>query len=141
MGDQFEYLGRPGGERGVAGVELDGFAGVDTLSHPPLTLRQDHSVSARDLIPARLGLPRWLPGDIVQATTCERPLSCGHDQRLDVIEVLAEAVVERVLAVPQQVAVEGRADTRPAPGAGSLLALDAIFYLAGMASLSFSLYS
>jgi hypothetical protein len=28
VGDHPEYLGRPGGERGVAGVELDGFAGA-----------------------------------------------------------------------------------------------------------------
>jgi hypothetical protein len=63
----------------------------------------------RDLIPARLGLPRWLPGDIVDAATRERPLGCGHDQRLGVVEVLAEGVVECVLAVPQEVVVEGRA--------------------------------
>ena len=33
VGNQFEYLGRSGGERGVTSVELDGFTGVDTLSH------------------------------------------------------------------------------------------------------------
>jgi hypothetical protein len=114
VGDQFEYLSRPGGERGVAGVELDGFAGVDTLSHPPLGLRWDHPVLGRDLIPARLGVPGRLPCDVVQAATCKRLLGCCHDQRLGVVEVLAEAVVERVLAVPQEVVVEGGADTRPA---------------------------
>src|ERR1700730_19198922 len=67
VGDQFEYLGRPGGERGVAGVELDGFAGVDTLSHPPLGLRPDHAVLGRDLVPTWLRLPRRLPGEIVEA--------------------------------------------------------------------------
>src|ERR1700731_3835243 len=76
VGDQFEYLGRPGGKRGVAGVELDGFAGVDALSHPPLALRRDHSVLARDLIPARLGLPRWLPSDIVQKARSRLRAGC-----------------------------------------------------------------
>jgi hypothetical protein len=107
VGDEFEYLGGPGGERGVAGVELDGFAGVDTLSHLPLGLRRDHSVVGRDLIPAWLGVPRRLPGDIVEAATCERPLGCCHDQRLGVVEVLAEGVVKRVLAAR-------RARVRPA---------------------------
>src|SRR5258705_13721162 len=59
--DQFKYLGRPGGERCVAGVELDGFAGADTLSHPPLGLRRDHTGLGRDLVPALRGLPRRLP--------------------------------------------------------------------------------
>jgi hypothetical protein len=60
------------------------------------------------------GLPRRLPGSIVQAATCERPLGCCHDQRLGVVEVSAEAVVEPILVVPQEVVVEGRADIRPA---------------------------
>src|ERR1700730_4198061 len=67
VGDQFEYLGRPGGERGVPGVELDAFAGVDALSHPPLGLRPDHAVLGRDLVPTWLRLPRRLPGEIVEA--------------------------------------------------------------------------
>src|SRR3981189_602022 len=79
--DQFEYLGRPGGERGVAGVELDGFLGVDTLSHPPLGLRPDHAVLARDLVPAWLGAPRRLPGEIVEAPTSGRPLAFPPDTR------------------------------------------------------------
>jgi hypothetical protein len=98
----------------VAGVELDGFAGVETLGHLPLSLWRDHSVLGRDLVPAWLGLPRWLSGDIVEAATCEWPLSCCHDQRFGVVEVVAEGVVESVLAVPQEVVVEGRADTRQA---------------------------
>src|ERR1700716_4699510 len=87
VGDQFEYLGRPGGERGVGGVELDGFAGVDALSHPPLGLRPDHAVLGRDLVPAWLGLPGRLPGEIVEAPTGGWPLACCHDQRLGVVEV------------------------------------------------------
>ncbi|HXB86880.1 MAG TPA: hypothetical protein VNW74_12555 [Mycobacterium sp.] len=40
FGDEFEYLGGPGGERGVAGIELDDFAGLDALSHLPLELSE-----------------------------------------------------------------------------------------------------
>src|SRR3981189_847714 len=101
--DQFEYLGRPGGERGMAGVELDGFAGVDALSHPPLGLRWDHPILGRDLVPTWLGLPRRCSGGNVETPPRGWTLGYCHNQRLGVVvEVLAEAVVEGVLRVPHE---------------------------------------
>jgi hypothetical protein len=46
-GDHLEYLGRPGGERGVAGIELDGFAGADTLGDSSCSVFGDRHLGSK----------------------------------------------------------------------------------------------
>jgi len=52
------------------------------------------------------------PATVEAAPEASRPLLEAVGKQLGVVEVLAEGVVKRVLAVPHEVVVEGGTDTR-----------------------------